>query len=76
MSDDEHFQRHHTNAFINNILQRKSDGDDKKQKQAIPAPFLRLFGEMTDITTRINFIFLTCKAKITLVGSKVGLRVW
>lgn len=44
MSDVEHFQRHHTNALINNILQRKSDGDDKKtQKQAIPAPFLRLF---------------------------------
>jgi len=40
MSDDEHFQRHHTNAFINNILQIKSDGDDKKaQKQAIPLPF-------------------------------------
>lgn len=56
MSDDEHFQRHHTNALINNILQRKSDGDDKKaQKQAFPAPFLRLFGEMTDINHSHKF---------------------
>ena len=38
-SDVEHFQRHHTNPLTNNTLQRKSDGDDKKQKQAFPAPF-------------------------------------
>ena len=40
MSDVEHFQRHHTNALINNILQRKSDGDDKKHRSK---RFLHLF---------------------------------
>ena len=44
MSDDEHFQRHHTNALINNILQRKSDGDDKKSTEiSVSCTFFETF---------------------------------